>query len=169
MSSIQTSSHLPALAEPHEREAVAHQLEGVAQELIDLGLVGDQLRWAVVGPHSWTLRQAVEELVGAWRALADRLAARTVALGHVPAVAARGVVDGSSVPALAAGPIEDHAAVWELTHRVSQVSERARERAARVAAMDTASEAVLVEAVGVLELHQWLLRAQLGARGRGTD
>jgi starvation-inducible DNA-binding protein len=169
MSSIQTASHLPALAAPHEREADARQLEGVAQELIDLGLVGGQLRWAVVGPHARTLRQEVDELVAAWRALADQLAARTVALGHVPAVAARGVVDGSTVPTLAAGPIEDGAAVWELTHRVSQVSERARERAARVGAMDTTSEAVLIEVVGVLEEHQWLLRTQLGARRRGTQ
>jgi starvation-inducible DNA-binding protein len=169
MDSIQTSSHLPALAEPHQREAVANQLEGVLQDMVGLGLLGDQVRWAVVGPHSWTLRLALGELAGTWRGLADRLAERIVALGHVPAVQARAVADGSSVSAVAAEPIEDRAAVWELTHRVSQVSERARERAARVAAMDAASGAVLIEVVGDLEQQQWILRTQLGARGRGTD
>ena len=49
---------------------------------------------------------------------------------------------------------------------MSQVSERARERIARVAAMDAASEAVLTQVVGALEQYQWMLRTQLGGGGR---
>jgi starvation-inducible DNA-binding protein len=169
MSSIQTSTHLPALAEPHQREAVSRQLESVLHDMIDLGLIAEQMRWAAVGPHSWTLRMALEALLGAWRRLAERLAERTVALGRVPAVQARAVVDGSAVDAVTTGPIEDHSAVWSLTHRVAQVAERARARAASIAPMDPVSEAVLIEVVGCLEKHQWMLRAQLDARGRGTD
>jgi starvation-inducible DNA-binding protein len=161
MSSIQISSHLPTLAEPHERDAVAHQLESVLHDVIDLGLIARQTRWAVVGPGSWALRLALEELIGAWRDLEDRLAERVVALGRVPAVQARSVVDGSALPALPSEPIEDHSAVWELTRRVAQVAERARERAASVAAMDTVSEAVLIQVIGSLETHQWMLRAQI--------
>src|SRR4051794_29915133 len=50
VSAIGTTTHLPALAEPHEREAVGHELEATLHELIDLSLIGKQLHWAVVGP-----------------------------------------------------------------------------------------------------------------------
>ena len=36
MASPATSSHLPALAAPHEREAIAHELQSTMQELVDL-------------------------------------------------------------------------------------------------------------------------------------
>jgi hypothetical protein len=49
MASPATSSHLPALAERHEREAFAHELQSTMQELVDLSLIGEQLHWAVVG------------------------------------------------------------------------------------------------------------------------
>jgi hypothetical protein len=39
MASPATSSHLPALAEPHEREAIAHELQSTMQELVDLALI----------------------------------------------------------------------------------------------------------------------------------
>ena len=49
MASPATSSHLPALAGPHERAAIAHELQSTMQELVDLSLIGKQLHWAVVG------------------------------------------------------------------------------------------------------------------------
>jgi len=40
---------MPALAEPHQREAIAHELQSTMQELVDLSLIGKQLHWALVG------------------------------------------------------------------------------------------------------------------------
>jgi starvation-inducible DNA-binding protein len=67
MASPATSSHLPALAEPHEREAIAHELESTMQELVDLSLIGKQLHWAVVGHAFRPVHEQLEELVASWR------------------------------------------------------------------------------------------------------
>jgi starvation-inducible DNA-binding protein len=84
MASPATSSHLPALAEPHEREAIAHELQSTMQELVDLSLIGKQLHWAVVGHAFRPVHEQLDELVASWRDLADVVAERAVALGYVP-------------------------------------------------------------------------------------
>ena len=95
MASPATSSHLPALAEPHEREAIAHELQSTMQELVDLSLIGKQLHWAVVGPLFRSLHLHLDELVDSWRELSDTVAERAVALGYVPDGQAQAVAAGS--------------------------------------------------------------------------
>jgi starvation-inducible DNA-binding protein len=84
MASIATSTHLPALMQPHERDAIGHELERTLHDLVALSLIGKQLHWAVVGPLFRPLHQQLDELVDAWRDLADVVAERAVALGYVP-------------------------------------------------------------------------------------
>jgi starvation-inducible DNA-binding protein len=43
MDTLANSSHLPAPAEPHERHAIAHDLQATMHELVDLSLIGKQL------------------------------------------------------------------------------------------------------------------------------
>ena len=78
MTSAATSSYLPALDEPHEHEAVGHELEATLHELVDLSLLGKQLHWAVVGPLFRHLHLHLDELVDSWRELADTVAERAV-------------------------------------------------------------------------------------------
>ena len=165
MASIATSSHLPALEEPHEREAIGRELEATLHELVDLSLIGKQLHWAVVGPLFRTLHLYIDELVDSWRALTDTVAERAVALGYVPDGQARAVATGSQLAAVAPAALVDHAVVWELTHRIAMVSERARARMDRLGELDVASQDVLIDVVRTLEEQQWMLRAQLSGRG----
>jgi DNA-binding ferritin-like protein len=51
MDSIATSSHLPALQEPHERDGTGPELQATVHNLIDLSPAGKQLHRAVVGPQ----------------------------------------------------------------------------------------------------------------------
>ena len=51
----------------------------------------------------------------------------------------------------------------ELTHRIAEVSERARGRMDRLGELDAASQDVVIEVVRALEEQQWMLRAQFGA------
>jgi starvation-inducible DNA-binding protein len=164
MASMATSSHLPALEEPHEREGVGHELQTTLQELVDLSLIGKQLHWAVVGPHFRSLHLQLDEMVDSWRDLADTVAERAVALGYVPDGQARAVAAGSQLTPLERGSIEDHAVVWELTHRITKVAEQARTRMDRMGDIDLASQDVLIEVVRKLEEQQWMIRAQFGPR-----
>jgi starvation-inducible DNA-binding protein len=54
--------------------------------------------------------------------------------------------------------------VRELTHRLADVSERARNQMNRLGDADLASQDVLIEVVRELEKQQWILRVQLGER-----
>jgi starvation-inducible DNA-binding protein len=164
MASIATSSHLPALMEPHERDAFGHVLETTLHDLVALSLIGKQLHWAVVGPLFRPLHQQLDELVDAWRDLADVVAERAVALGYVPDGQAPAVIAGSEITPVAPTPIEDHVLVRELTHRIAKVSERARTRMDRLGDIDAASQDVVIEVVRKLEEQQWMLRAQLVGR-----
>ena len=76
MAEIGISTHLPVLDEPHEREAVGHELETTLHELVDLSLIGKQLHWAVVGPLFRPLHLHLDELVDSWRELSDAVAER---------------------------------------------------------------------------------------------
>ena len=162
MASPATSSHLPVLAEPHEREAIAHELQSTMQELVDLSLIGKQLHWAVVGPLFRPLHLQLDELVDSWRELTDTAAERAVALGFVPDGQAKTIAAGSQLLPVAPTAIEDHVVVRELTHRIAEVSERMRERMDRLGGADLVSQDVLIEVVRKLEEQQWMLRAQLG-------
>lgn len=161
MDSPATSSHLPALMEPHEREAIGHELEATLHDLVGLALIGKQLHWAVVGPLFRPLHLQLDELVDSWRGLSDAVAERAVALGYVPDGQAPATAAGSDIRPVAREPIEDHAVVWELTHRIAMVSERARTRMDRLGEIDAVSQDVLIDVVRELEAQQWMLRAQL--------
>jgi starvation-inducible DNA-binding protein len=164
MASIATSTYLPPLGAPHDREGVARELTAVLQELVNLSLIGKQLHWAVVGPLFRPLHLQLDELVDSWRGLADTVAERAVALGVVPDGQAHAVVAGSQLAPLAPEAIEDHLVVRELTHRVAEVSELTRERMTRIGEVDLASQDVLIEVLRELEKQQWMLRVQLGER-----
>ena len=164
MSAIGTSTHLPVLGEPHQREAGGHDLEATLHELIDLSLIGKQLHWAVVGPLFRPLHLHLDELVDSWRELSDTVAERAVALGYVPDGQAQAVASGSPLSPVAQAPLEDHRVVWELVQRISKVSELVRGRMDRFGEIDVASQDVLTDVVRALEEQQWMLRVQLTGR-----
>jgi starvation-inducible DNA-binding protein len=164
MAAIATSTYLPPLAAPHEREGIGRELEAVLHELVALSLIGKQLHWAVFGPLFQPVHLHVDELVESWRELADKVAERAVALGFIPDGQAPAVAAGSQLTAVAQAATEDHVVVRELTHRVASVAERVRERMERLGDMDLISQGILIDVVRELEKQQWTLRVQLGER-----
>lgn len=163
--SVATSTHLPALENAHEREEAGHKLEVTMQELVDLSLIGKQLHWAVIGPLFRPLHLQLDELVDTWRELADTLAERAVALGHVPDGQAEAVAAGSRLIPVTQTALEDHVVVRELTHRIAAVSEAARSRLERLGEIDPASQDVLIEVLRALEKQLWMFRVQLSDQG----
>jgi starvation-inducible DNA-binding protein len=164
MASVGTSSYLPALPVPREREGIGRELQTVLVELVDLSLIGTQLHWAVNGPLFRSLHLQLDELVDSWRELADTVAERAVALGFGPDGQAQAVAAATQLEPVAQGPVDDHVVVRELTHRLADVGERVREQMNRLGDADLASQDVLIEVVRELEKQQWMLRVQLGER-----
>ena len=64
------------------------------------------------------------------------------------------------------GELEDHVVVRELTSRLAEVAERARETMDRLGDLDAATQDVVIEVVRALEKQLWMIRAQFADRGR---
>ena len=160
MASTATPAHLPALG-AHARDQVGDDLQATLVELLDLSLVGKQLHWSVVGPEFRSLHLQLDELIDAWRDLADTVAERAVTVGTFPDGQAAAIAAGAGLAQLERGAVEDHAVVHELARRLADVSERVRERMDRLGEIDAASQDVLVEVVRALEKQLWMVRAQL--------
>jgi starvation-inducible DNA-binding protein len=156
-----TEAHLPALG-AHQREEVGYQLQAMLVELIDLALIGKQLHWNVIGPLFRPLHEQLDELVDSWRQLSDVVAERAVALGHAPDGQTGAVAAVTELKSLARGPVEDHVVVRELSERVNDVADRARERMDRLGEIDAASQDVIIEVVRALEQQLWMIRVQFG-------
>jgi starvation-inducible DNA-binding protein len=155
------AAHLPALAEPHQREEVGHQLQSLLVELVDLSLLGKHLHWNVVGPMFRPLHLQLDELVASWHELADAVAERAVAIGFHPDGQGATVARDSPLRGVERGELEDRVVVRELTGRLAEVAERGRERMDRLGELDAASQDVVIEVVRSLEQQLWMTRAQL--------
>jgi starvation-inducible DNA-binding protein len=160
-----TQAHLPSLGE-HQRDEAGHQLQAMLVELIELALFGKQLHWSVTGPLFRPLHEHLDELVDSWRELSDVVAERAVAIGYFPDGQSATVAAASNLHRLERGPLEDHMVVRELTGRLADVSERARERMDRLGEIDAASQDVVIEVLRELEKQLWMVRAQFGNAGR---
>ena len=161
MASTTQSAHLPALG-AHQREEVGNQLQGMLVELIDLALVGKQLHWNVTGPLFRPLHEQLDELVDSWRQLSDIVAERAVALGYVPDGQAAAVAAITELKPIDRGALDDHVVIRELSERLNDVADRARERMDKLGEIDAASQDVIIEVVRALEQQLWMVRVQFG-------
>jgi starvation-inducible DNA-binding protein len=160
---LTNETHLPPLG-AQVRKEVGGELEASLVDLIDLGLWGKQLHWSVVGPLFQVIHERLDELVDSWRALADTVAERAVAVGHWPDGQAQAVAAGNDHTAIERGPVDDQAVLLLLAGRLAEVSERSRQRLDRLGELDLVSQDVLIEVVRKLEEQLWMSRAQLPAR-----
>lgn len=157
------ASHLPGLQEPHAREEVGRQLQGQLVELLDLAALGKHLHWNVAGPHFRSLHLQLDELVDSWRALADTIAECSVMLGVAPDGQSATVAADSPLHGVEAGTLEDHVVVRELTARLAEAAERARQRMDALGELDAASQDAVIEVFRALEEQLWMLRVQAPA------
>ena len=161
MASTAQSAHLPALGE-HQLKDVGNTLQAMLVELIDLALFGKQLHWNVTGPLFRPLHEQLDELVDSWRELSDVVAERAVALGYAPDGQAGAVAANTELKPIARGALEDRVVIRQLSERMNDVADRARERMDRLGEIDAASQDVIIEVVRELEKQLWMVRVQFG-------
>jgi len=166
VASTTQTAHLPALGE-HQLKDVGNTLQAMLVELIDLALFGKQLHWNVTGPLFRPLHEQLDELVDSWRELSDTVAERAVALGYAPDGQAGAVAANTELKPIARGALEDHVVIRELSERMNDVADRARERMDRLGEIDAASQDVIIEVVRELEKQLWMVRVQFGNAVQG--
>ena len=106
MTSTAHSTHLAALAEPHQRDEVGRQLQVRLNKLVDLSLLGKQLHWNVVGTSFSPLHLELDERIDSWRELAATGAERAVAIGVSPDGQSATVTSDSPVRGVERGELE---------------------------------------------------------------
>ena len=102
----------------------------------------------------------VDELVGAWRELADTVAERAVALGCWPDGQAGAVAETGTLEPVSPGALADREVVELLTSCLAEAVGRARSRMDSLGPLDLASQDLLIEVVRALEQQLWMVRAQ---------
>jgi starvation-inducible DNA-binding protein len=128
--------------------------------LIDLSLLGKQAHWNIIGPHFRSLHVQLDEMIDAWRAAADAVAERAVALGHPPDGRAATVVAASGLSPLPEGPIADRDVVASFTRLLTDSIGAIRDRMDRIEDVDTVTADLLHGVVSGLEENLWMIRVQ---------
>jgi starvation-inducible DNA-binding protein len=72
------------MAEHSDQTSVTNELQSELQDLLCLAIVGDHVRWVVVGDGAPELADWLIDATDAWRAWADQLAKHLVGLGVAP-------------------------------------------------------------------------------------
>jgi len=160
MAASATDTDLPALSDRARTEA-GRLLQLTLVELIALSLIGKQLHWNVAGPGFRDLHLQLDELVDEWRELSDVVAERSAAIGVAPDGRAPAVIAQSELEPVEPGATSVPDAIHQLTRRVAEIDERARERCEQLGEVDLASQDVLIEVTRALEKQLWMIRSQL--------
>ena len=159
MQTSESATHLPPLG-GLVREQVTLCLQQTLVELVDLGLLGKQLHWTVAGELFRPLHAQLDELVESWRALADTVAERLVAVGGTPDAQATTVASSSGWGPIEARPTEAPDAIRVVAHRLAEAAERLRHRANRLGSLDLASQDVAIQVLREIEKQLWMIRVQ---------
>src|SRR4051794_29581745 len=94
----QTDMTTPSTLE-HDMRDVGAALQYVLVDLIDLSLLGKHAHWNLEGPRFRTLHLELDDLVDAWRRMADDVAERAAALRGDPDGQTRTVARSSHIEA----------------------------------------------------------------------
>jgi starvation-inducible DNA-binding protein len=149
----------------HRRHEVGRELQSTLVELVDLSLLGKQLRWNILGQPLRPLHERLDELVLSWRELSEAVAGCAVRLGVQPDGQSGTVRASSGIARLAGSELDTDGALRDLFARLAEVTERVRARSGRLGELDSASQEVLIGVVGELEKQLWMLRTSLDAGG----
>lgn len=153
---VRTSPDTP---EEHAR-AVAHALQGVLVDLIDLSLLGKHAHWNVRGVNFVSVHRLLDEFVEDWRRLGDEVAERAAALGFSPDGQLEAIAERTRLEPLPAGPLSDTGVVRLMLVRVTAVVDRAAAAREMVESSDAVTDDLLSDVLRVLEKQRWFLRAQ---------
>jgi starvation-inducible DNA-binding protein len=156
---IISEDHHPTLRHD-DRRAIGAELQAVLITLTDLSLAGKQAHWNLVGRLFHPLHLFLDTLIDSWRAAADSVAERAVALGYAPDGRVQTVAESSILEPLPAGQILDEDVIAAFTERLTTAIGDIRERMARLEDVDTVTADLLHGVVAGLEENLWMIRAQ---------
>jgi starvation-inducible DNA-binding protein len=142
------------------RLIVGAQLQGMLVDLIDLSLLGSQVRWMLEGSNGSRLSGQIHDLVESWRGMTDQIADRALAIGLIPDGQAEAIAGTTEIPPFAMTLFREGDIVSAILERLADVATRGRQRSHRAALRDPVTADLLAEVVATLDRHTWMIEAQ---------
>jgi len=161
MTNTISQDHHPTLRHA-DREAIGVELQRVLVTLTDLSLIGKHAHWNVVGPHFRSLHLQLDEMIDAWRAAADEVAERAVALGHSPDGRTATIAARTDLTSLSDGPQPDSRLIGSLTAILTDSVAIVRAATEPLEDVDPVTADVLHGVIAKLEEQLWMTRVQAG-------
>jgi starvation-inducible DNA-binding protein len=156
---VVSTDHHPTLRHA-DREGIGGELQAILAILVDLSLAGKHAHWNVQGPNFRSLHLQLDEMIDAWRAAADEVGERAVALGHAPDGRTAAIAAQTPLPQLEPGPQLDRELIGALTRILTEAIGAVRERMDRLEDVDAVSADMLHGIVAKLEEQAWMIRVQ---------
>jgi starvation-inducible DNA-binding protein len=127
-------------------------------DLIDLSLLGKQAQWSLENHAASRLSHRMRKLVGSWRALADMVAQRAVAIGVVPDGQAETIAETTELQPLPVTAASDGQLEDAIAGQIADAAARGRRRSHCAAVRDPVSADLLAEVVATLDDQAWKIR-----------
>jgi starvation-inducible DNA-binding protein len=140
----------------------AGALDGALADLLDLGLLAKHAHWNLVGPRFRSMHLLLDELADTARESADRIAERSVTLGHSADGRAATIAVLSSLPRLEPGALRDVDTIKAFGNILDAVTIRIHE-VLEAFEKDLVTVDLFTGVLSAIERYAWMLRAQ------GTD
>jgi starvation-inducible DNA-binding protein len=141
---------------------LAHNLQQVLVDLIELHLQGKQAHWNVVGTNFRDLHLQLDDIVDISREAADTIAERMRALDVVPDGRTDTVAATTSIPAAPADLVATIDAVDIIADRIYATVATVRAVHDEVDAADPTSADLLHAIITDLEKQAWMLKSENG-------
>ena len=133
-------------------------LEDTLTDLIALGMLAKHAHWNVAGPTFTAVHALLDDIADLARDAADRVAERSVTIGHHPDGRASTIARDSVLPGLDAGPIADRDAIAAFENILETVTARLR-GAIAAAGDDPVTQDVITGITAELEKQAWIVGA----------
>ena len=142
------------------RSLVIESMQSSLNELLDLSLTAKQAHWNVIGAGFRPVHLQLDEMVAQYRAWADEVAERRVALGAPADGRAATVAAATSLPSVEPDWMNQSRVIGTLTERLHEVITRFRERSKALDPVDPVSQDLVNGIIMGLEQQSWMLQAQ---------
>jgi starvation-inducible DNA-binding protein len=148
-----------AVLDIDRRLEVAHTLQELLVDLVDLSLQGKQAHWNLRGPMFRDLHLLLDELVDRARESADRVAERCLALSVAADGRASTVAADTHLEPFPEGRIDDGQVVELVVSRLTTISETGRSRLEQLGEDDLVSQDLVIEVLDEMEKLRWMFDA----------
>jgi starvation-inducible DNA-binding protein len=140
--------------------SLAHNLQGVLVDLVELHLQGKQAHWNVIGTNFRDLHLQLDEIVDIARGASDTIAERMRALNAVPDGRSDTVVASTTLPAYPPGEQNTTETVDLITNRIYATVGTIRTVHDTVDAVDPTTSDLLHEVIDSLEKQAWMIKSE---------